>query len=85
MSGAGSLIFGSPPAECAVHPADGADTHEVFLMCDDIKGFMVEMEKHGVPCSTLEEPRWGSLTRITLPGGSALGVYQPKHPSPPMR
>jgi hypothetical protein len=30
----------------------------------------------------VEELRWGSLTRITLPGGGKIGVYQPKHASP---
>jgi hypothetical protein len=24
----------------------------------------------------------GSITRLTLPGGGKLGIYQPKHPSP---
>jgi len=35
----------------------------------------------GVECSKLHEERWGSLTRIQLPGGSKIGLYQPKHPT----
>ena len=27
-----------------------------------------------------EEPRWGSVTKIRLPGGGEVGLYQPKHP-----
>ena len=25
---------------------------------------------------------WGMLTKVTLPGGGALGVYQPRHGRP---
>jgi hypothetical protein len=35
-----------------------------------------------VACTPIDEQRWGSITRITLPGGGKIGVYQPKHPSP---
>ncbi len=35
-----------------------------------------------VECSPVHEERWGSITRVTLPGGGKLGVYQPKHASP---
>lgn len=40
------------------------------------------MKQKGVACSPIEEQRWGSVTRLTLPGGGTLGVYQPKHPRP---
>jgi hypothetical protein len=39
-AGGGWLIFALPPAELAVHPADGATRHELFLMCDDIPVFL---------------------------------------------
>ena len=35
-AGDGWLIFALPPAELAVHPADGESRHELYLMCDDI-------------------------------------------------
>jgi hypothetical protein len=28
----------------------------------------------------VDEARWGSVTRIRLPGGGEVGLYQPKHP-----
>jgi hypothetical protein len=34
-------------------------------------------------CSPVDQQRWGSITRLTSPGGGKLGIYQPKHPSPP--
>jgi hypothetical protein len=81
-AGHGWLIFALPPAEVAVHPSDEDDVHELFLMCDDVHALIVEMKKKNVPCSPVDEQRWGSITRLTLPGGGKLGVYQPKHASP---
>ena len=81
-AGHGWLIFALPPAEVAVHPSDENDVHELFLMCDDVQALIAEMKKKDVTCSPVDEQRWGSITRLTLPGGGKLGVYQPKHPSP---
>jgi hypothetical protein len=81
-AGRGWLIFALPPAEVAVHPSDQNDVHELFFMCDDIHAFIAEMTAKQVACSPIDEQRWGSITRLTLPGGGKLGVYQPKHPSP---
>ena len=81
-AGHGWLIFALPPAEVAVHPSDENDAHELFLMCDDVQGFIAAMGEQMVKCSSVDEQRWGSITRLTLPGGGKLGVYQPKHASP---
>jgi catechol 2,3-dioxygenase-like lactoylglutathione lyase family enzyme len=81
-AGHGWLIFALPPAEVAVHPTDGAEKHELYFMCDDVKAFVAEMKSKNVECSPVHEERWGSLTQLTLPGGGKLGVYQPKHASP---
>lgn len=76
------LIFALPPAEVAVHPADENGAHELYLMCDDLAGEMASLAAKGVACSGVEEARWGSVTKIRLPGGGDVGLYQPKHPSP---
>jgi catechol 2,3-dioxygenase-like lactoylglutathione lyase family enzyme len=76
------LIFALPSAELAVHPADANDQHELFLMCDDIDAFTTDMAARGVACSEPHRERWGTVTRLTLPGGGTVGVYQPAHPSP---
>jgi hypothetical protein len=67
----------------AVHPSGENDVHELFLMCDDVRALIGEMKNRNLECSPIEELRWGSITRLTLPGGGRLGVYQPKHASPP--
>jgi catechol 2,3-dioxygenase-like lactoylglutathione lyase family enzyme len=76
------LIFALPPAEVAVHPADENAGHELYFMCDDLSAEIAALAAKGVRCSTVEEARWGSVTKIRLPGGSDVGLYQPKHPSP---
>jgi hypothetical protein len=81
-AGHGWLIFALPPAEIATHPSEDNDTHELYLMCDDVRAFVEEMKAKNVECSAIEEQRWGSITRLTLPGGGKLGVYEPKHASP---
>lgn len=80
--GGGWLIFGLPPAEMAVHPSDKNDVHELYLICDDVEAFVVEMNTHGIEMSPVENQSWGLITRLTLPGGGKLGVYQPSHARP---
>jgi catechol 2,3-dioxygenase-like lactoylglutathione lyase family enzyme len=80
-AGHGWLIFALPPAEVAVHPDEDNDRHELYLMCDDLTAEISTLREKGVQCSEVQEARWGSVTKIRLPGGSELGLYQPKHPS----
>lgn len=80
--GHGWLIFGLPPSELAVHPSDDNGHHEIYLMCDDIKAFVQQIAKHKIACSKISNQGWGQLVQLTLPSGSKLGVYQPKHASP---
>ena len=42
--GHGWLIFGLPPAEVAVHPSDTNARHELYLMTDDVEGFVARMK-----------------------------------------
>jgi catechol 2,3-dioxygenase-like lactoylglutathione lyase family enzyme len=80
-AGHGWLIFALPPAEAAFHPSEENDGHELFFMCDDLKVEMTSLAEKGVNCSKVEEARWGSITKVQLPGGGAVGLYQPKHPT----
>jgi catechol 2,3-dioxygenase-like lactoylglutathione lyase family enzyme len=77
-AGGGWLIFGLPPAEAAIHPAD-APGAELYFMCDDLVAEMESLAAKGVTCSDVEEARWGSVTKIRLPGGGEVGLYQPRH------
>lgn len=75
------LIFALPEAEAAFHPSDGNDRHELYFMCEDLKAEMLVLNEKGVHCSDVHEAQWGSMTRIRLPGGGEVGLYQPKHPT----
>lgn len=80
--GNGWLIFGLPPSELAVHPSTENESHELYLMSDDIKSFVQEISKRSITCSELQDQGWGILTSLKLPGGGPLGVYQPRHERP---
>jgi hypothetical protein len=79
-AGHGWLIFALPPGEAAFHPSDGNEAHELYFICDDLKAEMASLAKKGVKCSEVLEARWGSITKMQLPGGGTIGLYQPKHP-----
>jgi catechol 2,3-dioxygenase-like lactoylglutathione lyase family enzyme len=78
-AGHGWLIFGLPPAEAAFHPSND-DAHELYFMCDDLRAEIASLAAKGVQCSKVEEARWGLITKMQLPGGGNVGLYQPKHP-----
>ncbi len=79
-AGRGWLIFASPPAELAVHPHDGQVQHELFLMCDDLDATIDELRAKGVETQPVTVQRWGRLTRVKIPGGDTIGMYEPTHP-----
>lgn len=82
-AGGGWLIFALPPAELAVHPADGASHHELYLMCDDIQATLAELRGKGVEVTRdVCDQGWGLLAAIRLPDGSDFPIYEPRHPSP---
>jgi hypothetical protein len=80
-AGHGWLIFALPPAEAAFHPSATQGAHELYFMCDDLKAELAVLQKKGVHFSEVQEARWGSITKMRLPGGSEVGLYQPKHPT----
>lgn len=80
-AGHGWLIFGLPSAEAAFHPAP-SNSHELYLMTDDVTAEIARLKAKGVDCAEIQEARWGSVTSFVLPGGGKIGLYQPKHPRP---
>ena len=82
-AGGGWLIFALPPAELAVHPADGTGHHELYLMCDSIDATLAELRAKGAEVAReVSDQGWGLLAAIRLPDGSEFPIYQPRHPSP---
>jgi hypothetical protein len=82
-AGGGWLILGLPPAEVAVHPADGPPQHELYLMCDDVRATRAELERRGVRFTAdVSDQGWGLMTRFEVPGAGELGLYEPRHARP---
>ena len=82
-AGGGWLIFALPGAELAAHGTDGQPRHELWLMCDDIRATIAELQAKGAEFREgVTEERWGLTTAIKLPGGGELGLYEPRHASP---
>jgi predicted enzyme related to lactoylglutathione lyase len=82
-AGGGWSIFALPPAELAVHPAEGATRQELYLMCDDIQATLAELRGKGAEVAReVSDQGWGLLATIRLPDGSELPIYEPRHPSP---
>lgn len=80
-AGRGWLIFALPPAEIATHP-DDESRHELFLMCDDLHATTKQLKGKGVELSMpIADRGWGLVTRLKLPSGDEIGLYQPKHPT----
>ncbi|MET9328310.1 extradiol dioxygenase [Tsukamurella sp. NPDC003166] len=78
-AGQGWLILPLPASEIAVHPTDGAPNQELYLMCDDVVAEAAALAAKGVETTPISDQGWGLLTSLALPGGGAIGLYQPRH------
>jgi hypothetical protein len=81
-SGGGWLIFGLPPSEVAFHDSTKNNVEEFYLITDDVEGLIAQMTRHKVKCSPVQRQPWGLLTKLKLPGGGSLKIYQPMHVRP---
>ncbi|MGH3764753.1 MAG: VOC family protein [Pseudonocardiaceae bacterium] len=82
-AGGGWLIFKLPPAEVAVHPIGEGESHELYLMCDDVEATVTELAAKGVEfVKPVSNQGWGLSTSIRLPGGGASGFTNPGTNSP---
>jgi catechol 2,3-dioxygenase-like lactoylglutathione lyase family enzyme len=82
-AGQGWPIFGLPPAEVAVHPADGGGRQALYLMCDDIHATVDALARKGVEFTgDVVDAGWGLLTAMRVPGAGAIALYEPRHPRP---
>ena len=79
-AGHGWLIFAVPAAEVAFHPHDQNNKPKCFFTCDNLKAQVAALQKKGARVGKISEERWGTRTTISLPGGGAIGLYEPKHP-----
>jgi catechol 2,3-dioxygenase-like lactoylglutathione lyase family enzyme len=82
-AGGGWLIFALPPAELAVHPAEGDPRQELYLMTDDLDATLAALRDRGVTvASEPSDEGWGVLASVEVPGYGPIGLYEPRHPVP---
>ena len=87
-AGEGWLIFRLPPAEMGIHPAesspaageDGMAAASIYLLCRDLEATTAALNQKGITCGPIHRAGWGSVTSFPLPGGSKIGLYEPRHP-----
>lgn len=75
----GWQIFALPPAEVGVHPSEGATTHQICLMCDDLPATIEELRAKGIEFRDVQSDPWGDNVLMLLPGGVEVLLYEPKH------
>lgn len=84
-AGEGWLIFALPPAELGVHPAEGptyesGTRHQVSFMCDDIRSTVDDLRSKGVRIDgEPQDEGYGITVMMTLPGGTEVMLYEPRH------
>ncbi len=78
-AGGGWLVFAVPPTEMGIHPAATGGTAEFYLTTPDVVAFVDMVQAHGVATTAIADEGWGLATRVTMPSGAMLGVYQPRH------
>jgi len=85
--GDGWLIFGMPPAELGIHPAEGpigetGTLHQLTLMCDDLVATSRDLRAKGIEVrGEPEDQGWGITVMLGLPGGLEVMLYEPRHPT----
>jgi len=84
-AGDGWLIFRLPPAELGIHPTaspgPAVGHHALSLMCDDIHATVRDLRAKGIQVNGEPVDRgYGITVMVTLPGGVAIQVYEPRHP-----
>ena len=83
-AGGGWLIFKLPPAELGLHPTEGPPKHELYLMCDDLDATVEELRVKGVELvRPVSDEAWGRVAHLPVPGIGEIGLYEPRHPTPP--
>jgi len=83
--GDGWLIFDLPEADMGSHPADesgehgkSAGTHDISFYCDDIEKTAEELGARGVEFEGgITNQGYGLATRLKMPGGVKVILYQP--------
>jgi len=62
-------------------PSGSDSLHELYFLCNDLTAEIASVASKDVACSEVQEAHGGAITKMRLPGGGEIGLYQPKHPT----
>ena len=80
-AGGGWTLMQVPPTELGIHPTEGEGSWDFYFMCDDIEATVKEIEGRGGVCGPRADRGWGVVCEIKGPGGRAIALYEPRHPT----
>ena len=81
-AGRGWLIFALPPAELGIHPSEDGESHELYLMCDDIEAHARRARGEGRHRGQSGlRPGVGTRDHDHDRRGCHAGLYEPRHPT----
>ena len=89
---------GAVQSEADVHRAVLGDSRDFFVVIEDYspdilllgydqttfseENIAAELETRGLTCDPIEDLGYGLASAFTLPGGSTIGFYEPRHKRP---
>ena len=74
--GSSGPLFRASRGEVEFFPSDTSTAHEIYFQCDDLERAKRSALEFGVTCGETRAEEWGTYCPITLPGGSAVVVFQ---------
>lgn len=82
--GDGWMIFDLPEADMGVHPTETSGppsgTMDISFYCDDIAAAVQTLQQRGVTfVQPVEDHGYGLVTRMQVPGGFTVQLYQPRY------
>ena len=80
--GGGWLIYRLPPTELGIHGGEQNDVHQLYFMTESLDAAIEKLAGKGVECGEPFTASWGRATKVPLPGGGTIGLYEPRHARP---
>ena len=74
--GSGGMIHGLPAGGLEVFPSSVSTDHEFYLRCEDLDLLVEAVQDSDGAVGPIQQEKWGRHAPVTLPGGSAIVVYE---------
>jgi catechol 2,3-dioxygenase-like lactoylglutathione lyase family enzyme len=68
--------------ELGIHGGEQNDVHQLYFMTESLDAAIEKLAGKGVECGEPFTASWGRATKVPLPGGGKIGLYEPRHARP---